>query len=74
MLQVFQLVYKLQVFHLDVAKVDLGITHVAVGPIYSTYLLQLLGPPACTWVWRGRHGAGAGHSVGAGHGATWAST
>jgi hypothetical protein len=74
MLQVFQLFYKLQVFYQDVAKVDLGIAHIAVGLICSTDLLQLLGPPACTWVWRGRHGAGAGHGVGAGHEAMWAPT
>ena len=45
----------LQVFHIDVAKVDLGVAHVAVGLI-------------CTWVWRGCHGAGAGHEA---HAAPW---
>jgi hypothetical protein len=48
----------LQVVYLDVAKIDLGVAHIVVGPICSNHLLQLLGPPACTWVWRGCHGAG----------------
>jgi hypothetical protein len=29
----------LQVFHLDVAKIDLGIAHIVVGPISSSHLL-----------------------------------
>jgi hypothetical protein len=37
----------LQVFYLDVAKVDIGVAHFAVGPICSNHQLQLLGPPAC---------------------------
>jgi len=45
--------HMLQVFHLDVAIVDLGVPHVAVEAIYSSHLLQLLGLPACAWVWRG---------------------
>jgi hypothetical protein len=53
----------LQVFHLNIAKVDLAVVYVTVGPIYSSHLLQLLGSPACAWVWRGRHGAGAGHEA-----------
>jgi hypothetical protein len=40
----------LQVFYLDVAKVDLVVAHVAVGLICSNHLLQLLGPPVCVWV------------------------
>jgi hypothetical protein len=36
----------LQVFHLNAIKVDLGVAHVAVGPICSSHLLQLLGLPA----------------------------
>ena len=51
----------LQVFHLDVVKVDLDVVHVTLGPICSGHLLQQLGPPA--WVWRGHHGAGAGHEA-----------
>jgi hypothetical protein len=58
-----------QVFHLDVVKVDLGVAHIAMEPICSSHLLQLLGLPACAWVWRGRHGAGAGHEARTGHGA-----
>ena len=38
-----------------------GVACVAVGPICSSHMLQLLGPPACAWVWRGRHGAGTRH-------------
>ena len=38
-----------------------GAAHVVVRPIYSSHLLQLLGPPAYAWMWRGRHGAGTGH-------------
>jgi hypothetical protein len=44
----------LQMFPLDVAKVDLVFAHVVVDTICSSRLLQLLSPPACTWVWRGR--------------------
>jgi hypothetical protein len=56
------------------------------GPNCSSHLLQLLCPPACAWVWRGRqsasaghevctvHGAGIGHGASAGHRAAWAST
>ena len=65
----------LRVFYIDIAKVDLGVAHVAVGPI-------------CAWVWRGAprcgRGTGAaratvrvrdkehacGQGVGMGHGAT----
>jgi hypothetical protein len=49
-----------------------------VRPICSSHLLQLLGPLACAYEWKGRHGAGVGHkamrdtkrawaTVGAGH-------
>jgi hypothetical protein len=61
--------YMLQVFHLDVAKVDLSVVHVAVRPISSSHILQLLGPPACMWVWRRRHDAGVGNEARVGHGA-----
>jgi hypothetical protein len=40
----------LQLFDLDVVKIDLGVAHVAVGPICNSCLLPLL---ACAWVWRG---------------------
>jgi hypothetical protein len=33
-----------------------SIAHVAVGPICSSRLLQLMGLPACAWVWRGASG------------------
>jgi hypothetical protein len=52
-----------QVFHLDVVNVDIGVTHIAVGSICNNHLLQLLSPPGCAWVWRGRHGVGAGHEA-----------
>jgi hypothetical protein len=31
-----------------------GVAHVIVAPICNSCLLQLLGPPSCAWVWRGR--------------------
>jgi hypothetical protein len=31
-----------------------GVAHVAIGPIWRSHLLQLLGPCACVWVWTGR--------------------
>jgi hypothetical protein len=30
------------------------VAHIVVAPISSSYLLQLLGPPSCERVWRGR--------------------
>jgi hypothetical protein len=69
----------LQMCPLNIAKADLDdVAHGAVGPICSSCLLQLLGPPACAWVWRGACGkpcgrrsrwSNAGHGSGAGHGA-----
>ena len=59
----------LQVFHLDVAKIDLSVAHVAVGLICNSHLLQLLGPPTGTG-----HEVRAGHGVSIGHGAARAST
>jgi hypothetical protein len=66
-------------FALDVTKVDLDdVAHGVVGSIGSSCLLQLLGPPACAWVWRsvsrkpcGRKSrwSSTGHGSGAGHGA-----
>jgi len=54
MLQVFQLfrTYVANVFS-RCCKSRSSVAHVAMWPIYSSCLLQLLGPPACTWVWRG---------------------
>ena len=55
MLQVFQL------FQTYVASVSprccksrYGVAHVVVDPICISRLLQLLGLPACAWVWKGR--------------------
>jgi hypothetical protein len=42
-----------------------GVAHVAIGPIWRSHLLQLLGPCACVWVWRGasgRHGKQCGRA------------
>jgi hypothetical protein len=35
-------------------KSKFGVAHITVGPIYSNRPLQLLNPPTCAWVWRGR--------------------
>jgi hypothetical protein len=58
----------LQVLHLDITKVNLSVAHVAMGPICSNHFEQLLGSPACAWVWRERHDADAGHEARMGHG------
>ena len=54
MLQVFQLfrTYVANVFS-RCCKSRSSVAHVAMWPIYNSRLLQLLGPPACAWVWRG---------------------
>jgi hypothetical protein len=40
-----------------------SVIHVVVGPICSSHLLQLLGPPACVWVWKGCHDAATRHGA-----------
>jgi hypothetical protein len=49
------------VFYPDVAKVDLVLHILQSDPSARGHLMQLLGPAACVWVWRGRHGVSAGH-------------
>jgi hypothetical protein len=69
----------LQVFHLDVAKVDLGVARVVVGPICSSHLLHcwarlhVLGVEGAPGAGTG-HEAWTGHGAGAGHGAVQALT
>ena len=41
--------HMLQVFHLDVSKVDWDAPHVAMCPTCQNLLLQLLGHHACAW-------------------------
>jgi hypothetical protein len=52
--------HMLQVFHLDITKVNLRVAHVTLRPIGSS---RLLAPPTCAWVWRGFHYAGTGHEA-----------
>ena len=55
MLQVFQL-FRTYVANVSskCCKSRFGVAYVVVDLIYSSRLLQLLGPPICAWVWTGR--------------------
>jgi hypothetical protein len=68
----------LQMFPLDVTKVDLVLHMLQWDPSAAgiSRLVQLLGLPACAWVWRDASGiprgrrsrwSGAGHGAGVGH-------
>jgi hypothetical protein len=57
MLQVFQLFWTYVASVSSIyCKSRSGVTHVVVRPIYHSRILQLLGLPACVWVWRGASG------------------